>query len=236
MHSSKKQRQEFTKSNLAQNISMKLRWKIAQAAEIRWWKQYLNKKDKDSYLVWKKNYWQDLLTELELQIPDAASCLDAGCGPAGIFTLLEHQKVLALDPLLAAYQQNLAHFDPKDYPYVQFKALPLESFYSDQRFDYIFCLNAINHVSDLDACWDRLFAVAHKDSRLLISIDAHNYSLFKYLFRLLPGDILHPHQYDLKEYQEMIEKRGGHIEFILNKKKEFFFNYYVLSVVLNPKT
>ena len=103
-------------------------------------------------------------------------------------------------------------------------------------FDYIFCLNAINHVSDLDACWDRLFAVAHKDSRLLISIDAHNYSLFKYLFRLLPGDILHPHQYDLKEYQEMIEKRGGHIEFILNKKKEFFFNYYVLSVVLNPKT
>ncbi len=213
---------------------MKLRWKIAQAAEIRWWKRYLRGKDKNSYLNWKKKYWLDLVEQLPIKLPDGARCLDAGCGPAGIFTILDRQKVVALDPLLDAYQQTLNQFNTKDYPNVKFVVSPLEHYREKHAFDFIFCLNAINHVADLDACWDNLFRLTKPGSRLLISIDAHNHRFFKHIFRRLPGDVLHPHQYDLKEYRHMIEKRGGQIQQVLNKKKGFFFDYYVLTVVVRP--
>lgn len=207
---------------------MKLRWKIAQAAEIRWWQNYLNKKEKSTYLTWKKEYWRTLLQECQLDIPPQASCLDAGCGPAGIFTVLEQQQVDAVDPLLDEYEKKLAHFSAKDYPFVQFITSPLENFTPSKSYDYVFCLNAINHVSNLDQCWDNLLASTKKGGTLVVSIDAHNYSFFKHLFRAIPGDILHPHQYNLTEYQAMLTQRGGKIKQTLCKNQAFFFDYYVL--------
>ena len=209
---------------------MKLRWKIAQAAEIRWWQGYLNKKEKAEYLQWKKDYWAAFLDDCGLEIPVGASCLDAGCGPAGVFTVLHQQRVDAVDPLLDSYQEKLEHFDPSDYPNVHFIAAPLEQFSAAEPYDYVFCLNAINHVSDLDQCWERLFSATKKGGVLVVSIDAHNYGFFKWLFRAIPGDILHPHQYDLKEYQAMLTQRGGKILKTVHKNKAFFFDYYVLVV------
>ena len=211
---------------------MKSRWKIAQAAEIRWWQRYLKKKDIESYLKWKKDYWNNFLIQCNLNIPPNASCLDAGCGPAGIFMILDQQKVDAIDPLLNNYTNKLDHFNPKDHPNVNFVTAPLEQFKLTKQYDYIFCLNAINHVSDLKQCLDQLFAVTKKGGTLVISIDSHNYSLFKYLFRIIPGDILHPHQYNLKEYQELLKKRGGKIIETISMKKEFFFNYYAIVLEL----
>jgi 2-polyprenyl-3-methyl-5-hydroxy-6-metoxy-1,4-benzoquinol methylase len=209
---------------------MKLRWKVAQAAEIRWWQSYLNKKDKTEYLTWKKDYWNTFLKNCDLEVPADATCLDAGCGPAGVFTVLEQQPVDAVDPLLDSYAQKLEHFDPKDYPSVNFICSPLEQFSPKAPYDYVFCLNAINHVSDLDQCWEQLFAATKKGGILVVSIDAHNHGFFKHLFRAIPGDILHPHQYDLKEYQDMLTKRGGEIIKTVHKDKAFFFDYYVLVV------
>lgn len=212
---------------------MNLRWKIAQAAEIRWWKNYLKGKDKKSYLEWKKNYWRDLLIKSQLTVENNASCLDAGCGPAGIFSILNQQHVVAIDPLLDAYNADLSQFNPSDYPQVNFIRTSIEQYQSTTQFDYIFCLNAINHVSNLAACWDKLFAVAKKGSRMLVSIDAHNFSIFKYLFRCLPGDILHPHQYDLNEYQQMVTQRGGQILHCYKHKAGFFFDYYVMHISID---
>ncbi|BDS12511.1 class I SAM-dependent methyltransferase [Aureispira anguillae] len=209
---------------------MKLRWKIAQAAEIRWWQGYLNKKNKAEYLDWKKKYWATFLKDCQLKIPAQASCLDAGCGPAGIFTILEQQKVDAVDPLLDRYEKKLSHFKTIDYPTVNFIASPLEHFAPKQPYDYVFCLNAINHVSDLDQCWEQLFDATKKGGTLIVSIDAHNHSFFKHLFRAIPGDILHPHQYDLAEYETMLTNRGGKILKTIHKTKAFFFDYYVLVV------
>lgn len=211
-------------------LSMKLRWKIAQAAEIRWWQNYLNKKNKSEYLAWKKDYWNSFLKDCNLKIPKKANCLDAGCGPAGIFTVLTQQTVDAVDPLLHSYQTKLDHFSTNDYPTVNFIATPLEHFTSKKPYDYVFCLNAINHVSDLDQCWDQLFAATQKGGTLIVSIDAHNHRFLKHLFRAIPGDILHPHQYDLKEYEAMLTTRGGKIVKTIHKDKAFFFDYYVLVV------
>jgi len=209
---------------------MSLRWKVAQAAEIKWWERYLKHKPKEGYLAWKYDYWKRLLAKTEVIVKDGDRVLDAGCGPAGVFMVLEDQKVDAVDPLLDSYETKLNHFDKKDYPHTRFFAQPLEAFEAEHQYDQVFCLNAINHVADLDLCFDKLVDATKPGGDLIVSIDAHNYTGFKHIFRLLPGDILHPHQYDLKEYEDMLTKRGCSLSKSLLYKKEFFFNYYVLVV------
>jgi 2-polyprenyl-3-methyl-5-hydroxy-6-metoxy-1,4-benzoquinol methylase len=224
---------------------MTFRWKIAQAAEIRWWQGYLKNKPTADYAVWKTKYWQDLLTEIgldavyhsELKTGEKATyteggrILDAGCGPAGIFMIFKNQKVDALDPLLDEYEAKLPHFRRENYPNVQFFSQPLESF-SDKKsvYDTVFCLNAINHVADLQRAFDVLVGATKSGGTLVVSIDAHNYSVLKTIFQALPGDVLHPHQFNLAEYSAMLTSRGCRIERTILKKSEFIFNYYVLVV------
>lgn len=207
---------------------MKWRWKVAQAAEIRWWQNYLKKRPKAEYLDWKRQYWKGFLQEMKIEVPPKARCLDAGCGPAGIFSILQQQEVVAIDPLLDQYAEKLPHFQASDYPYCQFKTAPLEQFEDSEGFDWIFCLNAINHVADLELALQQLKQLLHPGGKLLLSIDAHNYRLFKYIFRLLPGDILHPHQHDLQDYQQLVENLDLKITQHNRMNSGFFFDYYAL--------
>ena len=95
--------------------------------ERRWWQRYLARRDPAAYLRDKRAYWHRTLAELNLRPPPAGTrVLDAGCGPAGIFTILPDQQVTALDPLLPAYARDLPHFDPADYPNVTFVTGTLE--------------------------------------------------------------------------------------------------------------
>ncbi|MBK8474268.1 MAG: methyltransferase domain-containing protein [Sphingobacteriales bacterium] len=209
----------------------KLRWRIAQFAEQRWWKQYLQHKDKTQYLAWKRQYWTQLLQQLSppLCLPAQTPVLDAGCGPAGIFIALPQCQVHAIDPLLEQYQKNLPHFDPNDYPYVQFEAVSIEQWQPPTtEYQLIFCLNAINHVANLSLCIDKLCSALAPNGQLVMSIDAHNYTAFKQLFRALPGDILHPHQHDLGEYSAMLEQRGLQITQTLRLKSEWLFDHYLI--------
>ena len=209
---------------------MQWRWKIAQAAEIRWWQKYLKGKPKSDYLHWKRNYWTDLLRQLQLDLPGGEHHLDAGCGPAGVFMILQQNEVDAVDPLLDQYEDKLEHFSQNDYPWTKFVNLPLEQFTSEKKYDKVFCFNAINHVANLNLCFDKLVQLTSEKGQLIVSIDAHNHSFFKYLFRLAPGDILHPHQYDLEEYKQMLVDRGCVIERVEKAGEGFFFDYYVLVV------
>ena len=43
--------------------------------------------------------WTNFLADTGYTIPVNSICLDAGCGPAGIFTILNEQQVTALDPV-----------------------------------------------------------------------------------------------------------------------------------------
>ena len=209
---------------------MKWRWKIAQAAEIKWWKQYLKKQTPAEYLKNKRNYWQRILNDLSISIEPQHVILDAGCGPAGIFIHFPNQRVDAVDPLLEAYEKELPHFDPNQYPNTRFFCAPLENWKVPQKYDFVFCLNAINHVENLEKSLDVIVSAVDKKGTLIISIDAHNHWLMKKIFQVLPGDILHPHQYDLQEYQKMLELRNGQLLCTKCLKKGFLFNYYALIV------
>jgi 2-polyprenyl-6-hydroxyphenyl methylase/3-demethylubiquinone-9 3-methyltransferase len=215
-----------------------LRWKIAQSAEIRWWQNYLKKKDPTQYLAWKRQYWRDFLQKIYIDNVLKAGlalplrCLDAGSSLAGIFMILEHQEVTAIDPLMDIYLEKFPQFIKKeDYPNVDFQTLKLEALAEKNAYDIVFCLNVINHVADIKTALSRLWAALRSGGEFILTVDAHNYKAFKYLFRIFQGDILHPHQYDLSEYKNMLLALAPNSEIKSQLiKKEFFFNYYLLHL------
>lgn len=203
---------------------MRIRWKIAQFFEFHWWKSYFKNKQKDAYLNWKKTYWTNFITKINV-IPGAkASCLDAGCGPAGIFTILDNQIIDAVDPLIEKYEA-LEFFDKKNYPHTFFINNHLENFNTGKKYDYIFCINAINHVADIKKCMINLHQHMHKNSTLVISTDYHKFQILKHIFKLIPGDILHPVQGDLNYFKNIFQINDLRIENLLCEQQNAIFDY-----------
>lgn len=205
-----------------------IRWKLAQTAELKWWESYLRHKPVESYLSWKKGYWSDFLVNIDITINRSERVLDAGCGPAGLFIILPDNKVDAIDPLIGAYESKLEHFSKDNYPWVTFHEVALENFESTIDFDTVFCLNAINHVADLQNSLQKLEKLVKPGGKLVLSVDAHNNNMIKKIFQTIPGDILHPHQYNLREYLQMVENTGLEVGASWLIKRELIFSYYVL--------
>ncbi|MFN8311015.1 MAG: methyltransferase domain-containing protein [Chitinophagales bacterium] len=218
---------------------MSFKWKLAQWLELHWWKHYFAGKDKGAYYHWKRNYWNQLLSTISdvVKLHPNDSVAEVGCGPAGIFVALQAKDVIAIDPLLEQYESTLPFFKKADFPNVKFVNSPIESYSASKRFHKVFCMNAINHVSDIQSAFDVLENITAENGQLIVSIDAHNFKAFKILFRLIPGDALHPHQYDLAEYCQFLESRGFQVSRIEKLKAEFFFNHYVLVANrINPQS
>ena len=208
-------------------IQYSRKWLLAQWLEIKWWKNYLRRQNVATYLRNKKAYWQRILRQLQLEIPSNASILDAGCGPAGIFTVLNQQSVYAIDPLLDKYTVELQHFDPSWYPQVRFYQERLEDLNLHEVFDFVFCLNAINHVDDIELALKKLVAASRRGAKIIISTDAHKSKRLMKLFQLIPGDVLHPHQFDLEKYQELFKKQGITIHTSIRLKQGRIFDYWI---------
>ncbi len=209
---------------------MNQRWKVAQKLELWWWQRYLRSKDKSAYLKAKSAYWQRILTILNLPIPTDAQILDAGCGPAGIFIILQNYQVDAIDPLINKYEQNLLHFKKEQYPFVKFHNQSLEDFQSQKQYDIVFCMNAINHVSDLKASFETLLGAIAVNGYLVMAVDVHRYALLKTIFRAIPGDVLHPHQHSLEDYIQMVEHNKGNILKVIPFKKGKIFDHIIMII------
>lgn len=209
---------------------MRLRWKLAQTFEILWWKEHVRGKNKQAYLGDKKAYWHDLLAKCAhvLTVKDTDSIIDMGCGPSGIYIVYPDNPITAVDPLIDKYESEVPVFAKADYPNVTFVRSAIEEYVPNRTYDHIFCMNAINHVSDIQAGFEKLGQLAHKGSNIIVTIDAHNNSLMKAIFRIGPGDVLHPHQYDKKEYTDFVANLGCEILDTICLKKESVFSHYVI--------
>lgn len=212
-----------------ENQTYSWRWRLAQFLELRWWRRYLQQLDWPAYVQAKRVHWRKVLSQIELQVLPGEYVLDAGCGPAGIFTILQDQKVDAIDPLLMAYEEKLPDFQLNQFPYVHFRTQMLEQLDQQEVYDRVFCLNAINHVANLEKAARCLVQSLKPEGTLLISIDVHRFALLKFIFRIIPGDVLHPQQDDLVDYVRLLEKLGLDIEKTLALKRGWIFNYVVIK-------
>lgn len=210
-------------------MKKKLKWRLAQELEYKWWQQYLHKKEPAQYLEYKKTYWLQVLSSIQepALTETTQSILDAGCGPAGIFIALDKHQVTALDPLLDRYK-SLPHFNTEAYPWTKFVQSPLELLTDKEAYDTIFCMNAINHVNDIALCCQRLFEALKPGGYLVLSTDAHRFTLLKKIFQWLPGDMLHPVQLDIEEYKKHLTDLGLEIKNSIRYKEAGIFNYYIL--------
>jgi SAM-dependent methyltransferase len=220
-----------------------IKWKIAQWLELRWWKSYLSAKDKSEYIAWKSSYWSDLLNKMDRKqtIENASEIVDLGCGPFGLhllqkgspnsFSVFNADNFTAVDPLLDDYENQLPFFKKSDYPNCTFIKSGIENFTTQNPFDVVFCMNVINHVYDIEKSYDVINNCCRGNGIVVMSIDAHNFAFFKQLFRIVPGDALHPHQYDLDEYISFLSKRKFHVSQRILIRKNFFFDHYVLVAV-----
>jgi 2-polyprenyl-6-hydroxyphenyl methylase/3-demethylubiquinone-9 3-methyltransferase len=64
------------------------------------------------------------------------------------------------------------------------------------------------------------------DGRMILSTDVHRHKLLKPIFRLLPGDILHPQQHSLEDYRRTLLKYNLEILKENLVKRTTIFDYY----------
>jgi 2-polyprenyl-3-methyl-5-hydroxy-6-metoxy-1,4-benzoquinol methylase len=133
-----------------------MKWEIAQFFEIRWWQHYLGQQEVEDYLSRKKNYWEGILSACPFALSPSYRILDAGCGPAGIFTILQDYQVDAIDPLIDQYEKVLPHFSRRQYPNTQFFPTTFEHFSPTATYDLVFCLNAVNHFKNITLAMEKL--------------------------------------------------------------------------------
>ena len=89
-------------------------------------------------------------------------------------------------------------------------------------------MNVINHVANIRESLRNIIEALKPGGKLILTVDAHNWMLFRTVFGIIPGDILHPHQFNLREYQELVENQGCAVKHTELIKKEFIFSYYLL--------
>jgi ubiquinone/menaquinone biosynthesis C-methylase UbiE len=172
------------------------------------------------------------LKQLKIEVAKDARIADLGCGPAGIFILpIDVQVIVAVDPLIAQYEQDLAHFSRADYPNVTFIHSSIEEWQPDTTipFTHIFCINAINHVQEIKRGLEQIKRAAGPATTVVITTDAHRSGFLQKIFRLAPGDILHPHQYTLDGYLELCASVGfSKPNKVILLKREAIFDYHAL--------
>ena len=203
--------------------------------ERRWWRRYLGSRDVAEYADWKRDYWRRFLRETgHARVLDPGRqfglrVLDAGCGPAGVFTVLAKASVTAVDPLLGSYDE-LPHFSRTAHPNVLWVDAALEDLREEGAYDYVFCLNVLNHVRDMGAVLRVLAKALRPGGTLVLSVDAHRHAWLKPVFRAVPGDVLHPHQLSLGGYESACREAGLRVERKQLYDTPVLFDYWVLTL------
>lgn len=209
-----------------------LKWNIAQYLELRWWKNYINNKDPEDYLNWKKSYWEKFIKHIP-NFTFSKSTLELGGGPAGLYLIKNTvSKYTVVDPLLNSYENELSIFNKTKYPNIEFLNRTVEQLNLGKNYEQIVAINALNHFRNLEESVATIQSHLDPKGKVYVSIDCHNYFFLKKIFQAIPGDLLHPHQYSKKDYENLFLQRGFKILKRVKLKRDFVFEYLLYELEL----
>ncbi len=116
-------------------------------------------------LNWAARSYRDLLAHYyNLLIPSSASVLEIGCGSGELLCRLHARQKTGVD--LSAVQIEAAR---KRLPEANYYVQAGEQLAVEGKFDYIIISDTLNLAADVQQLLDRLHAVSHADTRLIIN-------------------------------------------------------------------
>jgi SAM-dependent methyltransferase len=121
---------------------------------------------------------------IEKKFFDGKKVLDIGCGPRGSLEWCKNAKTkIGLDPISSKYQKIGASRHKMEYVESGSEEIPFE----DGFFDAVFCVNAIDHVRDIERSVEEIKRVTRKGGKLVMVTE-------------LGGevDVRHPHSLGLE--------------------------------------
>ncbi|MBW2991804.1 class I SAM-dependent methyltransferase [Candidatus Woesearchaeota archaeon] len=138
-------------------------WKNSQKFESRYWNAQVKKDGEpgrpEEQLKQFKEYVEDTTDKI---------LVDVGAGPRGILKLFDSKISIAIDPLMKEFkEQGYSFEDQKFIPVAgQGENLPLPDNYAD----YVFSLNALDHVQDATKSFKEMVRVLKPKGRLFLIV------------------------------------------------------------------
>lgn len=158
------------------------RWIKAQEFEKKCW-------DEAWYLGddWNK-WWYEKFEQysvLEKNLPDDVQLIEVGCGPFTnvrlIESTLQYKKVLKIhlsDPLIESYLSLPHSWVKENASYsTENRAIIIDNSqlenlkFKNKSFDLLICINVLDHVEDVDKCFEEINRVLKKDGLLIFGQD-----------------------------------------------------------------
>lgn len=188
--------------NIKHKIKVSLdRWKQAQAWEDSVWKSW--PVDADDWNV----YWADKFDNYKfLSSYNINSILEVGCGPWAqntrhILKIISDNKEIYLeDPLINSYLHQGKYIKNIKATYI---SQSLEELSINKKFDLIVCINVLDHVQDVEKCFDSIYKHLNKDGLFIFGQDLSDESdITNYPIE----DVGHPIRVDLNICNNLLKR------------------------------
>lgn len=203
--------------NFVKSVSEE-RWEIAQKGELRIWEA--EPSDGDDWNLWWANKFDNysfLKTQKVFE-----SIYEVGCGPYAknldiILKILDYKpkRIILEDPLLESYfniGKSIKRFSND--PSVYYLSTPMEKTnfkkLGIENVDLVICNNVLDHVQDVDKCFQHISESLNKEGILILGQDLTSVDDF---IKYPNADEFHPIRLSeenireyLKEYQPIFNK------------------------------
>ena len=165
-------------------------WEDSQNNELEFWQRQfkVGNNEQDERNIYYQNVMEGVCSVikdfLDFQVLDNKVLLDVGSGPEGILHELKAKEKYAIDPLMDEYKKMGYKISDNNVIPIQGSAEELSDY--NDKFDIIFCLNALDHMYDIaqavrsmySALVDKGFLVLLTDLRTEDQLDCfHKMSL-----------------------------------------------------------
>lgn len=184
-------------------MGKKLRWNDAQKEESVSWERMRAITESPRSEIFQD--WSDWLRDTNLpSIDETDIVLDIGCGPQGIIQMMPSGVRIGLDPLIFKYKSMYPLLGDINYIVGVGEYLP----FKDSKIDFIFMVNAFDHVIDPKKAIVEVKRVCKK----FLILDTNTTPLSDKLLMKLgyrhPLSIYHPHSFTAGEIIRLINSHG----------------------------